>query len=190
LGAGLVVVFEGAVAAVRARQSRVEEVERALQSRPWLTAEYSNNATEEEPDVADTLILENIGSEPALAISIATEPSSFMQATPRLGLPLNTLLPHTKTEVVIFGLDGLLHRLRRRILEHRGKCPELRIPFRIQCADLHGRTWINEYAAVYYFNSVLIEDVTGRPPNWTELSDISAEQPLSPPRALAEARTA
>src|SRR5437016_14246555 len=46
LGAGVVVLFEGAVAAVRARQSRLEDLEHQLRPRPWLTVEYSANSTE------------------------------------------------------------------------------------------------------------------------------------------------
>lgn len=148
------------------------ELRRMLEPRPFVTAEYSPNATEEELNVSDTLIFKNIGSEPALAIHIETHPKSFGEATPRLGWPVNQILPNETKETSVFSLDGMLHRIQRAVLACRGRYPELRIPLRVRYGDTKGRTWITEYAVLYYVGPPRIEDITGTVPEWTDLSDV------------------
>ena len=186
----VVVILEGAVAAIRKREAEIAERGGRQRSRPFLTIEYNNNATEYEQDIADTVTIENIGEETALAITISTEPNTFNHATPRLGLPVNKVAVGAPEEEVVFGLEDMLRRLQRAFFKKQIRCAEVRIPLRLHYADRSGRTYITEYAAVYELSSVRIEDITGTTPNWTDLSPIMQPSLISGADSGAPGKTA
>src|SRR5437588_350538 len=80
-------------------------------------------------------------------------------ATPRLGWPVNQVVPGDAQETSVFSVDAMLHRIARAVLTKRGTCPELRVPFRVRYSDTKGRTWSTEYAVVYYVGTPRIEDI-------------------------------
>jgi hypothetical protein len=145
-------------------------------ARPWISVQFSSNGTEEEPDVLDSMIFENVGEEVALGVDIATRPTTFERATPRLAWSSIARVlpgPERKEEASVTAVESFLHRIRKALLTHRNPpFEDVRIPLIVSYSDRKARRWVNEYALVYNGIGIWVEDVTGRDPQWTDLGSI------------------
>jgi len=177
VGSAAVVCFVLSAYAIWAseRNERVPLADR-LRPRPYVIAEYSVNATEEEPELSDTLRFENIGDEMALGIQIATEPAVFRNAHAYMHWPVNRLAPgHLNiTESIVQGMESMLNRIYKEIQKRDGRSPDnVRLPLRITYSDRQERLWVTVMTIVHNGYGTWIEDTTGRDPYWTDLSGLA-----------------
>jgi hypothetical protein len=160
------------------REERLK-VQVLLTARPIITAEYNNNATEEEQNLCDTIIFENIGDETAMSIDFVTDPPTFgpHRSNPRLAWSaLTKLSPAEKGEVSVFGVESYLREMRTALGKRNGRVQDLRVPFIVTCGDRKKQSWTDIHALVFDGVAIKIENIAGREPRWTDLSGLGEEE--------------
>jgi hypothetical protein len=143
-----------------------------LTGRPFVTVTYSQNATEDEPNVFDTMVFENIGQEVAVSIDIATEPATFgaHEIRPRLVWGAVTKLkPSVPEEESVTSVDSFLRDLRAAVMRRDGRADDIRVPLTVTYSDTRERKWAETHALPYNGYGIWIENVTGRASAWTDL---------------------
>lgn len=154
------------------REERLKLQER-LAPRPFITLEYSQNATEEEPNLCDTMIFENIGDETAVSIDFITEPPTFGYSKPYLAWgALTRLIPGDKKEVSVLSINTYVRDIRAAIKRRDRRVGDVRVPIIVTCSDRREQNWTNRHALVADEYSIRIEAITGRVPTWTDLSNL------------------
>jgi len=143
-----------------------------LGARPFITAEYSQNATEDERDLCDTIVFENIGDEAAVSVDFVTDPPSFGRhhVTPRLGWsPITKLSTGEKQEVSVLSFDGYLREIRKAVMACTGRAEDIRVPLVVTYSDRRERTWRSTQALLFDGYVIRIENITGRECRWTDI---------------------
>jgi hypothetical protein len=151
----------------RNERIRLEETNAA---RPFVTVEYSQNATEDEPNLYDTLCFENIGHDAAVSIDVSTNPPAFgsKQIRPHLVWGVVTKIkPGDKDEKSVEGFHSYLQEIRGAVTRREGKAADVVVPLVVSYSDTRGRRWSETHALRYNGYGVWVENVTNRDVVWT-----------------------